>query len=106
MTALADHVQKFHLNVHAGLHVQYMAVDDGANSVAAGDEALPLQRGQDIPQLCAADAEPLRQNALPGQALAGGVFAAFHGGQQLGADRFGLRELTAHSGSPRVKIKR
>lgn len=56
MSALADHVQELYLNVHAGLDVQHMAVDDGANSVAAGDEALPLQRGQNVPQLCAADA--------------------------------------------------
>ncbi len=52
MSALADHVQELYLNVHAGLDVQHMAVDDGANSVAAGDEALPLQRGQNVHAAC------------------------------------------------------
>ena len=97
MSALADHVQELYLNVHAGLDVQHMAVDDGANSVAAGDEALPLQRGQNVPQLRAADSQLLCQDTLPGQALAAGVGTVLHVGKQLRADGLGLGRLTAQS---------
>ena len=97
MAALADHVQELHLDIHAGLDVQHVAVDDGAHPVAAGDEPLPFQGGQDVPQLGAADAQLFRQNALPGQAFAGGVGTVLHVGKELGADRLGLCRLTAHS---------
>ena len=96
VAALADHVQELHLNVHASPDVQNVAVDDGAHAVAAGDEALPFQRCQDIPQLGTADPQGFRQDAFPGQALAGGEFAVLHGGQQLGADGLRLSRLTAH----------
>ena len=88
MAALADHVQEFHLNVHTGLDVQHMAVDDGAHAVAAGDKALPFQGGQNVPQLGAANAHFLRQDTLPGQALTIGIGAVFHIGKQLGANGF------------------
>ena len=94
--ALADHVQELHLDVHAGLGVEHVAVDDGAHTVAAGDEPLSLQRGQDVPQLCTADAQLLCQDAFPGQTLAVGVLAAFHVPQQLGADGLGLGGMGTH----------
>ncbi|MPN25494.1 hypothetical protein SDC9_172905 [bioreactor metagenome] len=64
--------------------------------MAAGDKALPLQRGQDVSQLSAADAEFFRQNALSGQAFAGGKLTVLHGGQQLNPDGFGLGWLVTH----------
>ena len=43
MTACADHIHKFHFDVHAGRDIQYMVIDDGAYAMAAGDKAFPLQ---------------------------------------------------------------
>ena len=74
-----------------------MAVDDGAHAVAAGDKALPLQGGQDVPQLGAADAQLHAEHALPGQTLALSVFTGAHGGQQLGADGLGMGCVCVHS---------
>ena len=74
-----------------------MAVDDGAHAVAAGDEALPLQGGQNVPQLGAADAQLHAENALPGQTLLLGVLAGTHGGQKLGADGLGMGCVSVHS---------
>ena len=91
---LANHVQELHLNVHSGVDVQHVTVDDGAHPVAAGNEALPLQGGQDIPQLGAADAQLDTEHALPGQALPVGVFAVAHSRQQLGADGLGMGDVT------------
>ena len=96
MAALADHIQELHFNIHTGLGIQHMPVDDGADAVAAGDEALPLQGGQDIPQLGTADPQLFRQNALAGEPFTVGVFTVFHRGQQLGANGFGLSRLAAH----------
>ena len=73
-----------------------MAVDDGTHPVAAGNKPLPLQGGQDIPQLGAADAKLLRQEALPGQTLTGCVGALLHRGKDLRPDGFGFSGLTAH----------
>ena len=74
-----------------------MAINDGAYTVAAGDEALTLQRGEDVTQLCTADAHLLRQDTFPRKTLTGSVFAVLHGGQQLGSNGFGLGRLTTHS---------
>ena len=54
--------------------------------MAAGDEALPLQGGQDVPQLRAADTQLLGKNALPGETAAVGVLSRLHGLQQILAD--------------------
>ena len=74
-----------------------MTVDNGANSMTPGNEALPVQRSQNVPQLCAADAQYFGQHILTGEALAVGIFTVLHGGQQVGPDGFGLGRLTAHS---------
>ena len=101
MAALADHIHELHLNIHPGLRSQDMTVDDGPHAVAPGNEALPVQGGQDIPQLRAADAQLFRKNALPWQAVAVGVFSHLHSGQQLGTDAFGLRGLWIHATPPK-----
>ena len=73
-----------------------MAVDNGSNAMPAGDEALPLQRGENIPQLRPADAQLFRQNTLSGKTLAGGIFAVLHVEKQLRADGFRLGRMVAH----------
>ena len=58
---------------------------------------LPLQGGQNVPQLRAADAQLLRQNAFPWETLAVRVGAVLHVGEELGTNGFGLGGLSAHT---------
>ena len=94
---LPDHIQEFHLNVHPRLDIQHVAVDHGTHAMAAGNKALPLQRGQDIPELGTADAQLDTEQALPGQTLALGVLTGAHRCQQLSADRLCMGSVRVHS---------
>ena len=77
-----------------------MTVDNGANSMTPGNEALPVQRSQNVPQLCAADAQHFRQYAFPGKPVTMGILPHLHSGEQLRPDAFGLSWILTHFGPP------
>ena len=70
-----------------------MAVDQGANAVAAGDEAFAFQHRQNVPQLGAADAHNGGQLALPGQLGGVGPGAGLHFPDELGVSLLGKNIL-------------
>ena len=83
---LPHHVHELHFQVHAGLDGQHVAVDQRAHAVAAADEAFPVQLGQGIPELSAADAQQGAELVFRRQAQGGCKYALAHFFQQAAAD--------------------
>ena len=57
VTGQADHGVEFHFQVHTGLDLDHMPVDDSADAPAAGDKTILLQDGKAVPQLSPTDAK-------------------------------------------------
>ena len=73
-----------------------MAIDNGTDTMAPGNETLSLQRGENIAQLRAADTQFIRKDILPGQTVATGIFSVFHSRDKVGSNGLGLDRLIAH----------